>query len=143
MSLFSCDRYKVYDHVIKIPRSGWNADQPVTFDLTVSDTAKKYDLLIHFRNSKSYEFNNVWFFIETVAPNGNMLRDTFEIRLADNSGRWMGKGIGDVNQMHVPYKSNFTFQGRGIYHVKIQQAMREETLENVLDIGLRLQQHNP
>jgi gliding motility-associated lipoprotein GldH len=139
---FSCDKEKVYEKVVSVPSDGWTADQIIKFDVPVNDISKAYDILVHFRNSGSYAYSNVWFFIETKSPKGNSLRDTFEIKLADDAGRWLGKGIGDVNNMFVPYKQNVLFPVRGIYQVTVNQAMRDTTLEHVLDFGLRVQYHH-
>jgi gliding motility-associated lipoprotein GldH len=135
------DKGKVYDEIIAIPSDGWPASQTLIFDVPVADTAKAYDVVLHLRNSGRFAYSNIWLFIETTSPKGNSLKDTFEIMLADDLGRWLGKGIGDVNNILVPYKENILFPVKGIYQVKITQAMREETLKNILDIGLLLQIH--
>jgi gliding motility-associated lipoprotein GldH len=139
--VLACDKKRVYDNVISLPSKGWETTNLIKFDIPVTDITKAYDIFIHFRNNGSYQYSNIWLFIETVSPNDNSLRDTFEIRLADDSGRWLGKGIGDINEMLVPYKQNILFPNRGVYLVTIQQAMREQTLEHVFDIGIRLQYH--
>jgi gliding motility-associated lipoprotein GldH len=138
----SCDKGKVYEDIVSIPHEGWVVGGSVKFDVPVNDIAKAYDIFLHFRNSRSYEYSNVWFFIETKSPKGNYLKDTFEIKLADDAGKWLGKGIGDMNNMFVPYKQNILFPVRGIYQVTVKQAMRDTTLKHVLDFGLRLQYHN-
>lgn len=140
-SCSSIDKNKVYEEIVAIPVEGWHASQNYKFDMPVTDTAKVYDILVHLRNSGRYAYSNIWLFIETTSPKGNSLKDTFEIILADDLGRWLGKGIGDVNNILIPYKENILFPVKGVYQVKITQAMREENLKNILDIGLRLQVH--
>jgi gliding motility-associated lipoprotein GldH len=138
----SCDKNRVYDHLVNIPSEGWAADKTMEFDVPVNDSKKSYDILLHLRNSGDYKYSNIWLFIETRSPGGNTLRDTMEIKLADDNGRWKGKGIGNIHELLVPYKQNILFPDRGIYHIIITQAMREEALKHVLNIGLRLQFHN-
>jgi gliding motility-associated lipoprotein GldH len=138
----SCDKNSVYDHVINFPSAGWASDNAVEFDVPVNDTKRAYDMLIHLRNTGDYKYSNIWLFIETKSPNGNAIRDTFEIKLADDAGRWTGKGIGNVYELLVPYKQNILFPNRGIYQVRIWQAMRDETIDHLLNLGLRLQYHN-
>jgi gliding motility-associated lipoprotein GldH len=137
----SCDKDMVYDHVVTFSRQGWAGGKAVEFDLPVNDTKKAYDLLIHLRNSGDYKYSNIWLFIEAKSPDGNLVRDTFEIKLANDAGIWMGKGLGNVYELLVPYKKNILFPTRGIYQVTIWQAMRDETLEHLLNLGLRLQYH--
>lgn len=139
---FGCDKSRLYDHTVSIPSGGWAADKMMEFDMPVNDSKKSYDILLHIRNSGDYKYSNIWLFIETKSPAGNALRDTLEIRLADDKGKWNGKGIGNIHEMLVPYKQNILFPDWGIYHVTISQAMREQALEHIIDIGLRLQFHN-
>lgn len=141
ISCGSIDTGKVYEEIVAIPSEGWSASQSYKFEMPVTDTTKAYDILLHFRNTGRYAYSNIWLFIESTSPKGNSLKDTFEIELADNLGRWLGEGIGDVNNLLVPYKENILFPVKGVYQVKITQAMREETLKNVLDLGIRLQVH--
>jgi gliding motility-associated lipoprotein GldH len=138
----SCDKNRVYDHVVALSSDGWNSENAIEFDMPVNDARKAYDILIHLRNSGDYQYSNIWLFIETKSPGGNSLRDTFEIKLADDAGRWLGKGIGNVHELLIPYKQNIVFPDRGVYKVAIWQAMRDQTINQILDIGLRLQFHN-
>jgi len=137
----SCDKDRVYDHVVALSREGWNAGKGMEFDMPVNDTKKAYDLSIHLRNNGDYKYSNIWLFIEVKSPDGNSVRDTFEIKLANEAGRWTGKGIGNVYELLAPYKKNILFPTRGIYHVTVWQAMRDETLEHLLNLGLCLQYH--
>lgn len=141
-AFYSCDKNRVYDQVYSLPTAGWNEDSLMHFSFAVTDTSRAYDILIHVRNSNNYQYSNLWLFIKTTAPGGNFLLDTLEIPLADASGKWLGKGLGDINAMLFPYKTNVLFPHRGIYSISIQQAMREVSLKDILDIGVRLQYHN-
>ena len=139
---FSCNNYKpVYDEVVAIGSDGWRADNPLEFQVSVIDTSKVYDLLLHIRNTRTYDYRNLWLFIETIAPNGQSYSDTVEVILADESGRWLGKGIGNVNAMLEPYITGVKFAYRGVYTIILTQGMREESLEDILDIGLRVVEH--
>lgn len=135
----SCSKNVVFDDVARISDEGWQAGQKYTFQVPVSDTLAAYDILIHSRNKSSYEFSNLWLFIETIAPSGESMRDTTQIILADETGHWLGHGLSSVNTMLTPYKTNIRFPYRGIYVFEIRQGMRKEMLEDIIDIGLRVQ----
>ncbi len=143
----SCHEGPFFDEVQKIPDRDWDASTPVSFVVQVNDTTTAYDLLILLRNTNQYSYSNFWMFIETTAPSGVSLRDTFEIQLADADGRWLGKGLGSVNTLLVPYKVNIRFPYRGIYTFKMVQAMRDEDklgnrrVKGISDIGLRILPH--
>jgi gliding motility-associated lipoprotein GldH len=136
--LFSCGQNQVFDEVVAVPREGWTTSDTLSFNVAISDTSAIYDVLLHIRNEKTYGYSNLWLFIETTAPNGNTIRDTLEVILADDQGEWLGRGIGNVNTLLLPYITQVKFKYRGIYTFSIVQGMRDTMLENILNIGLRI-----
>jgi gliding motility-associated lipoprotein GldH len=141
LNFSSCNTGEIYDKTYTISSDIWVYDEILDFEFTVSDTSRSYDLYLLIRNSGAYHYSNIWLFVKTFAPGGNVLTDTIEIALSDEKGRWFGKGIGDVNEMQVPYKENVYFINRGIYKVSLQHAMRDSMLEGIMDIGFKLQYH--
>ena len=59
------------------------------------------DLLIPFRN--------IYLFVTTTSPDGKTITDTLQYNLADEKGKWYGKGFGDIHELNLPYKSNVYF----------------------------------
>ena len=66
-------------------------------------------------------------------------RDTVEIILADEHGKWQGKGAASVFTLYYPYQTNIRFPLRGIYTFDIEQAMWIKDLKHISDIGLRIE----
>jgi len=139
--LVSCTKNRLFDDMKSIPSEGWKANSNIVFDATVNDTSVAYDILLNVRNTASYEFSNLWLFIEISAPNGDTMIDTVEFKLADMNGKWLGSGLGTINSVLLPYKSNIQFPYRGIYTFEIQQAMRKDILHGIKDIGVRIEKH--
>ena len=81
----------------------------------------------------------MYLFIETTSPEGNSVRDTFEIMLANNKGRWYGSGWGDIYEVKTPYKRFVRFPNSGTYTMEVQQAMRTEQLKHVTDFGIQIE----
>lgn len=141
--LIACSKHTVTDQVTSIMSDGWEYNDKMAFQYAVSDTSVSYDVFILVRNTMNYSYSNLWLFIETHSPGGYSQRDTLEILLADESGRWLGKGGQSINTLLAPYKMNIHFPERGIYQTTIQHAMRDTVLKHVTDIGLRIQYHIP
>ncbi len=141
--LLTCTSHTVTDQVYSIKAEGWEYTDKMVFEYAISDTLASYDILIHIRNTKNYSYSNLWLFIETLAPSGKYQRDTLEVTLTDENGRWLGKSTQSINTMLVPYKENIHFSDRGIYQTVIQHAMRDTVLKHITDIGLRIQDHLP
>ena len=137
--LFSCDPGRVYEKNIKIPDGIWDKDNKVSFEVFIDDTASSHNLYVNVRNTSLYPFSNLYLFIETTAPSGHTIRETFEITLSDEQGKWMGSGLGDIWDLQQIYKENVKFAQRGNYTIEYQQAMRMDKLPFVLDVGLRIE----
>jgi gliding motility-associated lipoprotein GldH len=135
----SCDRNRVFEQNIRITGYTWNNKNIIHFDVNIADTVNPHNIYINIRNRSQYKYSNIFMFITTHAPNGEFVRDTFEITLADNRGRWLGKGIGNVWSLQVPYLRNIKFPYRGIYMFDIEQAMWDNELAHIADVGLRVE----
>jgi gliding motility-associated lipoprotein GldH len=83
--------------------------------------------------------SNLYLFVTTTAPSGHSVRDTVEVILADEKGKWLGSGLGDIWDLQQLYKQNVRFAQRGKYRFEYEQAMRTEKLPFVLDVGLRVE----
>ncbi len=141
--LSSCDPSRVFEQNIRIPAGAWSQDQPVKFSVPVEDTSSLHNIYINIRNTGQYENRNLFLFVTTTAPNGQMVRDTFECFLADEKGKWYGKGLGDLHYVQVPYKMSVVFPYPGLYEFTIEQAMRREVLEHITDVGIRIEKAEP
>lgn len=136
----SCDSNKVFDEYMEIEQGNWANDQVATFQFEAQDTVTAHNLYINVRNKGNYKYSNLYLFVTLKGPNGNELRDTVNCILADNHGKWLGSGIGDLWDLRVPYIGGFKFAQKGTYVVSLEQAMRvEEGLEGITDVGLRVE----
>jgi gliding motility-associated lipoprotein GldH len=108
----------------------------------ITDTANNFNILFTIRNSSSYPFRNIFLFVTTTSPAGASITDTLEYMLADEKGNWYGKGIGDIHELTVQYKSNIYFPEKGIYSFKVQHGMRVEDLSGIYDFGIRIVKTN-
>jgi gliding motility-associated lipoprotein GldH len=137
--LLSCDKNRVFEKNVKIPENTWQKDNIIHFNVNISDTSSSHNVYINLRNRSQYAYSNIFMFITMHAPNGESVRDTFEITLADARGRWLGRGIGNALSNQVLYLQNVKFPYRGVYVFDIEQAMWDEKLENIIDVGLRIE----
>jgi len=135
----SCDRKKVYDRYEKLENHTWKAENILTHDVNIQDTLSANNVFLNIRHSNDYPYRNMFMFISITDPSGQFKKDTVEVFLADEKGKWFGSGIGDVFQNKIPLLVNVRFQHQGVYTFEIEQAMRQNQLPGVLDIGLRIE----
>lgn len=135
----SCIKKSAYENYVKLPDNQWDMHQRLSYDIPVDDTLSSYNVFINLRNTDDYPFQNLFLFVETFNPQGKSIRDTFQCFLADESGKWIGKGLGSHKQSQFKFKSNVRFPRSGTYTIVIEQAMRQPLLKGVSDVGVRLE----
>lgn len=138
----SCDRQKVFEQFRSIPGHSWNNEDRVQFNVNITDTASSHNVLLVVRNTGQYEYSNLYLFVTAISPDGNVLRDTTEIILADERGKWLGKGSAAVFTLYYPFRRNIRFPIKGIYQFTIEQAMWVKDLRYISDVGLRIERVN-
>lgn len=139
--LVSCGRSSVYDRSLEIDEAGWHEDTIMVFDdVIITDTVSPFNFYINLRHSEDYRYSNFYLFLNTTLPNGHTSRDTIELLLADNTGKWFGKGFGHFKDNRVLVREGLVFPLKGNYKFTIEQAMREEdqVLEEVKNVGIRV-----
>ncbi len=140
IGLLSCDSNKVFEEYVEVKNANWKKENVASFEFFAKDTTAANNLYINVRNTGTYAYSNIYLFVTMQGPNGGILKDTVNCILADNRGQWLGKGVGDLWDLRIPYVGGFKFAQSGNYVVKLEQAMRvEDGLEGITDIGLRVE----
>jgi len=115
---------------------GWDKDEPIDFSFEIIDTLALYDFYLQIRHTEEYAYRNIFFFVNTKFPNGNVSRDTIECMLADIRGKWYGNGQGNIKENKILIRRFLQFQNAGFYKIDLIQAMREDELQGLSDIGI-------
>jgi len=139
MTITGCDRSRVIEIYKPVGFNGWDKDSLARFNFEINDTTSVYNFYINTRNQNNYPYSNLWLFVDIVAPDQSVLRDTFEVQMARADGKWLGKGFGSIFDLQTPYRKKIYFPVSGTYTIIFQQGMRDLTLPGVHDIGLRIE----
>ncbi|MBC7758415.1 MAG: gliding motility lipoprotein GldH, partial [Phormidesmis sp. FL-bin-119] len=65
-----------------------------------------------------------------------------EFKLALPDGEWLGSGSGNLYSYQIPLKENFKFTLKGKYVIELEQNMRDNPLDHVSDVGVRVEKVN-
>lgn len=139
--LFSCDSSLVYNESYPIKDLQWNRKNPLIFKTdSITDITQGYNAFINLRVNENYMYRNIYFFVEIEMPNKQVIRDTVNGMLQDESGNWLDNvsGFGAIKNVEFNYREKFKLPYQGSYKFTIYQAMRDEVLENVEDVGFQL-----
>ena len=134
----SCNFTSIYNENVIIEDAKWYKDEAVRFEVLINDSLAGYEFNLNLRNTTDYRYSNLYIFLMTKFPNGNMTRDTIECVLADVDGRWLGKGWSNLKENNILLKKDLRFPLTGKYVFFIQQAMREDTLEGIHNVGIQI-----
>jgi gliding motility-associated lipoprotein GldH len=137
--LYACKKNLIYTDSVTIPGEEWNLENVALFTPKITDSTNSNNIYISIRTGTSYPYRNIWLFVTTASPAGTSITDTLQYMLADEKGKWYGKGFGDIHELNLPFRTNVYFPKTGIYSFKIRHGMRAEILKGVYDIGLRIE----
>jgi gliding motility-associated lipoprotein GldH len=137
--LSSCHSNIVYTNSQVMPGKTWKLADIPTFKVPITDTINGNNVIFTIRSGSSFPFRNIYLFVTTRSPDGRNANDTLQYNLADEKGKWYGKGFGDIHELNLPFKSNVYFPLKGTYEFKIQHGMRIENLKGVYDFGLKIE----
>jgi gliding motility-associated lipoprotein GldH len=138
----NCSRSKnvLFTDSAVMPGSTWSLSDNPDFRIIVDDTTTRTNVFFNIRTGSNYPFRNIWLFVTAISPDGKTsITDTLQYDLADEKGRWYGKGFGNIHELKLPYRQNVFFPVKGTYHFKIQHGMRMENLNGIYDIGVRVE----
>jgi len=142
MMLTSCGSDIIYSGHEKMPSEGWNRHKAATFKAEIGDTITPASIDISIRTGSAYPYRNIYLFVSTFAPNGIRIVDTLEYTLADSRGNRLGRGTGDIRELNLNLRKNVYFPHAGPYLLRIEHAMRTETLEGIYDVGLIIRKNS-
>lgn len=139
-SLCSCRQNDVYNEFNTLPRNGWFKRDVQRFTPESPDSTGRYDLYLTLRHNGDYAYRNLWLFVSYTGADGEQKTDTVNCELADEFGRWSGGGWGSYYQQELLLDDRFRFVGKGQV-VTIQQAMRDDRIRGISDVGIRIAPH--
>lgn len=141
LGLHSCgDADVVYQETKEIPATGWHKDTAYSFNFEIADTTTLHDFYFDLRTTSAYEWSNLFVFVEIKAPNDKFNIDTVEFVLANKKGEWNGKKSGSIVENDLLFITKKRFPEVGPYSLTFSQAMREDVLNEVVDVGLKIKE---
>jgi gliding motility-associated lipoprotein GldH len=142
--LSSCETIDLYEKNVAIPGHAWKSSFRPEFHFTITDTTAPYEVYIVLRHDERYAYNNIWLNLYTRFPGDTVQHKVqYELPLANSEG-WIGTeaAMDDLYEHRIlitPQNQPVSFRKPGDYVFTIEQIMREDPLEHVLNVGLRIE----
>ncbi|MGZ8536803.1 MAG: gliding motility lipoprotein GldH [Flavisolibacter sp.] len=146
LQLAACDTIDLYEKVVSIPKHDWQSNFKPQFNFTIKDTNSNYQMFVILRHNEKYNYNNIWLNLTAQAPGTASQKFMLELPLATTAKGWLGSAMDDLYEHRIGLTldtSKFNFKKSGEYNFTVEQVMREDPLQNVLNVGLRIEKQTP
>ena len=134
----SCNNVRVYNKYNEIEDSKWSIYDTLKYNVEIDDNTSNYDLLLGVRYSNEYMYRNLYLFFNTILPDSTILQDTVLLILSDPSGKLLGKNKGHLKEAQFILSNNVYFKEKGHYLFDIVHGMRNNTIEDIYEIDIKV-----
>lgn len=139
--LAGCGNIDLYEKTVTVPGHAWESRFVPSFEFELTDSNQVYQVFTVLRHTEKYRYNNLYINLRIQGPGQDtamLIRR--ELQLANNE-QWLGEGMDDIYEHRIPI--GLLGDARpvtpGTYRFSLEQIMREDPLEHVLDVGIRVE----
>jgi gliding motility-associated lipoprotein GldH len=140
-AITACDSKRVYEENTNIENEQWNFEHRPFFDVYITDTTQYYNICVNLRIASTYKYNNIFLLLHTTNPSKQTETKRVELRLANETGKWTGSGLGDIYDYTYPVYRKIKIKEPGFYRIEVEQNMRDDVLESIKSTGIRVEVH--
>lgn len=135
---FSCASNTIFSHYAEIKDGIWATDRSFAFNVEVEDTVSTYEIDILVRNTDVFPRQNLWLSIVQEFNGQEIRRDTVNISLLNEDGKWRGRGLGSSYDNQLIWKQRVRFPRKGSYVYHFSHLMRIDVLEGIERVGIEV-----
>ena len=136
----SCRQTAIFEKDTVIPGYKWQSDFKAAGAFMITDTVSEYNIYIVIRHTDAYTYNNIWLNAGLQAPGESLQEQKTNLSLGNDAEGWEGIGMNDIwETKKLITRTPKRFKKAGEYRFSISHIMRDDPLEHVMSIGLRLE----
>ena len=136
--LASCQTIDIYEKTTFFPSHSWKSDVKPSFTFEITDTTSLYNIFLVLRHEDAYNYNNIWVNLVVKGPTEEVTIRR-EFILGNNRQGWLGSGMDDIFEHRIPFNDKPAPLHKGRYTFTLQQDMREDPLDHILNAGIRVE----
>ena len=123
-------------------KNGWDKNDILTFNFPKTIEPKTKDVFFILRHNNNYPYSNIFLITELQDPTNQVLIDTFEFKLAQANGKWLGDKKISVIEHKLLFKKSLELDEND-FSLKVRTSMRSnnqsneiEKLDGVINFGI-------
>jgi gliding motility-associated lipoprotein GldH len=137
-ALAACTTSDLYEKTVAVPNQEWKTSLIPEFSFTIKDTTALYQVYFVLRHTEKYKYNNIWINLYSQPPGDTLHKAPYELQLATNEKGWLASGMNDIYEHRLKLTRSIQLK-TGEYKLKLENIMREEPLQHVLNVGIRVE----
>lgn len=136
--LNACTQIELFEKNTPIPNLKWlnNFNAIGTFNIT--DTTSLYNVFVVLRHTDAYQYNNIWLNVALQASGDSVNKQKINLSLGSDAQGWEGAGMNDIWEVRKLIAQQLHLK-KGDYNFSIAQIMRDNPLQHIMSVGLRLE----
>ncbi|WP_315818634.1 gliding motility lipoprotein GldH [Paraflavitalea speifideaquila] len=124
---------------IAIPNHAWSSQFKPEINFEIKDTSRIYDVYLVIRHTDAYRYKNIWVSMSMQGPDSVTKNFALpELALATDSKGWLGTGMDDIFEHRILITA-LERPNAGNYRFRLANIMREDPLEYVMNVGIRVE----
>ncbi|NPA68484.1 MAG: gliding motility lipoprotein GldH [Chlorobi bacterium] len=134
-----CKKNVLYRASTEIQNKTWQIGDSICFNTEIKDTKNYYNIFINLNIDENFLTENIWLFVKSTSPSGNILNDTVMFYITDKNGKWLGKKHGNTIKNKFLYKPHVKFPETGNYKFCLNHGMRKNDLPKINSVGISIE----
>jgi gliding motility-associated lipoprotein GldH len=135
----ACTTVDVFEKNVTIPNHEWSSSFKPEITFEIKDTVARYNIFAVIRHTDAYRYKNIWMNVYTKFPGDSLKKQQLDLRLATDDKGWLGSGMDDIYEHRIIITDEPKFLKAGTYHFSLENIMREDPLEYVMNVGIRVE----
>ena len=135
----ACTKVEVFEKNVTIPNHEWSSKFKPEIAFEITDTLSAYNIFAVVRHSDAYRYKNIWVNVYTKAPGDTINKQQLDLQLATDDKGWLGSGMDDIYEHRILITGKPVALRAGTYRFRLENIMREDPLEHVFNVGIRVE----
>ncbi|MBD5259728.1 MAG: gliding motility lipoprotein GldH [Bacteroides sp.] len=133
-ALAACRGNDEFSRFVEIDRAAWGYGDTVTVVVSHLDSLPSKKLSVGVVHNDDFPYQNLWVEVSYTDSIGKLYRDSVNLQLADEFGRWQGKSLAGSHQYEATLSHAFPLADST--RVNLRHIMRVDTVRGIERVGL-------
>ena len=120
------------------PNLEWLAEDAKEFKVPVEDKSKAYNMSLAFRYISGYSYPFAKVLVTETSPSGTETETVYDLKIIDRNGEYIGEAGYEIWDSEHLVEPNKKYLETGTYTYTIKHNMSVDPLDNVMEIGVIL-----